>query len=746
MNPGGLMTHNRRGWTGKFKQILAAIAGASTLAIVLVLATGAAAVEGSQPLQAAKAPIVIFTQQESERRGPAAVALLQKAREQGQVRVIVGLRMTMRMEHTLSAAEADRQAQALRTIQNAVARRVLGSTSASGLERFTFIPYMSLFVDADQLGRLLADPQVVSVHEDIPDAPSLNESIPLIHADEIWPKGFTGAGYTVAVLDTGVAKTHPMLSGKVVSEACYSTNNPTNGVTSLCPGRATSSTAPGSGVNCPASINGCDHGTHVASIAGGSAGLKGVARGANIIAIQVFSRMSNCAPSASPCARSFTTDQIRALQRVYALRSTFKIAAVNMSLAGGLFSSPCNSDPRSAAIDTLKGARIATIVAAGNNGNKTSISAPACVPSAVAVGNTTKGDANGLEHVSPSSNYGSLIDLMAPGTNIRAAVPGGYGVKTGTSMAAPHVAGAFAVLKQAKPTAKPIDIEQALACSGKTVEFPEGAGLPMPRIDLLGAYNWLRKPPTVKNRSWTFDDNADALDFTPFTGRWSVAGGFYSATMQGSNSLVQTSTANCNKSLEVTAKVRRTQPPKADAVHGVSLILKSKLDYASRAVSGYAFIYFPDGAHNPSRGSGLVFRYDNCGPTSCGGVLLCTSPAEGVTVHFNRFNLIKVVSSGSSHSFHINNELVCAATDSTYSFGPVLFSTGDTSPSAGHSFVIDTLTIRSRDTAEAADEPAVIDPAAMASRPNSLLGMDAFDMRSLTARSVGGRHASVSGE
>ena len=207
------------------------------------------------------------------------------------------------------------------------------------------IPSISLFVDAAQLARLIADPLVVSIYEDIPDEPMLSDSIPLIHADKVWSKGVTGAGYVIAVLDTGFAKAHPMLTGKVVSEACYSTKNVASGVSSLCPGGATSSTAQGSAVNCSPSINGCNHGTHVASIAAGSANLRGVARGAKIIAIQVFSRISNCAPSPSPCISSYVTNQIKALERVYKLRSAFKIAAVNMSVGGGLFSSPCNNDP-----------------------------------------------------------------------------------------------------------------------------------------------------------------------------------------------------------------------------------------------------------------------------------------------------------------------------------------------------------------------------------------------------------------
>src|SRR5205085_5736167 len=169
-----------------------------------------------------------------------------------------------------------------------------------------------------------------TIEEDLPHSPSLAESVPLIGATNAWAAGYTGAGQTVAILDTGVDKNHPFLADKVVSEACYSTNSNSTAsdiITSVCPGGVTQTTSSGSGVNCNTSISGCDHGTHVAGIAAGKGPLfSGVAKDANIIAIQVFSRrdsLSRCPSGSNPCTTAFTRDILGGMLRVQALASTY---------------------------------------------------------------------------------------------------------------------------------------------------------------------------------------------------------------------------------------------------------------------------------------------------------------------------------------------------------------------------------------------------------------------------------------
>jgi subtilisin family serine protease len=302
-------------------------------------------------------------------------ALTTKAQVKGQIPVILRLNVNFQAESSRSASGVITQRNAIADATKAVVQSLAG-VNASNIKRYQYVPYLAVTLNAAALQALAKNPMVREISEDVPVPPTLAESTGVVGADIAWQSGYDGSGWAVAVLDSGVDKNHNFLSGKVISEACYSTTRKPDRSTSLCPGGASSSTATDSGLNCPLSTYGCNHGTHVAGIVTGKdytsngPGYNGVANGANIIAIQVFSQFTggNCTNYGlpSPCALSYTSDQMRGLERVYALRTTFNIAAANMSLGGGQSTSNCDGDSRKSSIDNLRVADIATVIASGN--------------------------------------------------------------------------------------------------------------------------------------------------------------------------------------------------------------------------------------------------------------------------------------------------------------------------------------------------------------------------------------------
>ena len=417
--------------------------------------------------------------------------LITIAQEKGSVRVIIGIKFDFKPEGGLSKTERKRQRADIKQIQNDFLNR-FQSYDIREIKQFAYIPFLAAEVNEPALRQMQNDPQITSIQEDEAIAPTLAQSVPLVGAPDAWNAGFSGSGWAVAILDTGVDKNHSFLSGKVVSEACYSLNVPADSSSSVCPGGVTSTTATNSGLNCSLSVSGCNHGTHVAGIAAGrGTSFSGVAKDANVIAIQVFSRfdsVSNCGSNPVPCALSYTSNQISGLERVFALRGSINIAAVNMSLGGGSNVTNCDGDPRKAAIDNLRSVGIATVISSGNDGFTNAIGAPGCISTAVSVGSTGDGSSGAtLNAVSSFSNSASFLNLLAPGAVINSSVPGGgFSNFTGTSMAAPHVTGSWAVLKQRVPTASVTQILNALISTGLPVTDTRN-GIVKPRIRVNNA-------------------------------------------------------------------------------------------------------------------------------------------------------------------------------------------------------------------------------------------------------------------
>jgi subtilisin family serine protease len=240
----------------------------------------------------------------------------------------------------------------------------------------------------------------------------------------------SGAGVSVYVLDTGIRTTHQEFSGRAVG-----------GYTAINDGWGT---------------NDCgSHGTHVAGTVGGT--LYGVAKAVKLYAVRVLDCYGNGSVSGVVAGINWVT-QNRTLP-----------AVANMSMAGS-----SSSTLNSAVQNSIK-AGIVYVVAAGNNATNACNYSPASTPEAITVGAVSTGD-----WVAGDSNYGSCLDIYAPGVSIRSAYnldDTSSVLKSGTSMASPHVAGVAALYLAANPAATPSQVASAIvgaATSNVLQSVPSG--------------------------------------------------------------------------------------------------------------------------------------------------------------------------------------------------------------------------------------------------------------------------------
>ncbi|HDV0643726.1 TPA: S8 family peptidase [Acinetobacter baumannii] len=240
----------------------------------------------------------------------------------------------------------------------------------------------------------------------------------------------TGSGTTAYIVDTGILSSHQEFSGRVLS-----------GYTAISDGNGTTD------------CNG--HGTHVAGTVGGTT--YGVAKNVNLVPIRIL----GCDGSGA------SSNVIAGLDWI--LKNGKKPAVVNMSL-GGATSSSLDS-----AVENLYNNGYVMVVAAGNSNTDACTSSPARVSKAITVAATDSTDTR-----ASYSNYGSCVDIFAPGSQINSSWIGSNTatkILNGTSMATPHVAGVVAEMLQSIPTASPQTISTNLLnqASSNVVKNPSGS-------------------------------------------------------------------------------------------------------------------------------------------------------------------------------------------------------------------------------------------------------------------------------
>ncbi|MGK5673671.1 S8 family serine peptidase [Micromonospora sp. URMC 106] len=293
---------------------------------------------------------------------------------------------------------------------------------------------------------------------------NLEQSVPKIGAPVAWGRGHTGTGVTVAVLDSGIDLEHPDFAGKVATSRDFS-------------GKGTVE-------------DGHGHGTHVASIVAGSGAAadgryRGVAPGATLAVGKVLDDSG-----------SGTFDAVLAGMQWAAVEARARV--VNMSLG----SLPTDgSDPMSVALNELTREHgTLFVVAAGNHGADETVSTPAAADAALAVGSVSVGDELS-RFSSRGPRYGdgaAKPDLAAPGADIVAARPAdvdplgdavgdAYQRMSGTSMAAPHVAGSAALLAQQHPDWKATDLKAALMSTAAEVPGAGPYAVGTGRVDVARA-------------------------------------------------------------------------------------------------------------------------------------------------------------------------------------------------------------------------------------------------------------------
>lgn len=422
-------------------------------------------------------------------------AVLQTAGPQDRIPVIISLADRVNPEQFKGLPNAIQRSQMIRSLrqkaddtQPAVMAAIRGGV-AENIKQLWLVNAIAVTTDAATIQRLARHPAVGSIRLDLvipladsaPTDGAAQWNSSLIHADTLWAMGITGEGVVVANMDSGVDGQHPDLSGR-------------------WRGGANSWYDPNGQHAAPHDANG--HGTQTMGLLVGgdqSGTFIGVAPGAQWIAVKIFSDAGQASLSGIHLGFQWLLDPDGNPD------SDDAPDVVNNSWGFNETAGQCWAE-FATDIEVLKTAGIAMAFAAGNSGpyENTSLS-PANNPGAFSVGSVNSGYT--LAYTSAGGpnacTGGTYPDVVAPGEAVKATdltfggvVPNSYAYVSGTSFAAPHVAGAMALLLSANPTLTPEQIEDALrqsaldlGASGPDNDY--GHGL----IDVAAAYEAAGGPP-----------------------------------------------------------------------------------------------------------------------------------------------------------------------------------------------------------------------------------------------------------
>ncbi len=325
-----------------------------------------------------------------------------------------------------------------------------------------------------------------------------------INLPDAWDRTTGATTSVVAVIDTGILPNHPDITGSqnlldgfdmitdnfTANDGDGRDNDPTDSGDAVGPGDC----GPGSRPS-PDSW----HGTHVAGTVGvgrtdNGAGIAGVNWNSRVVPLRALGR---CGGSIADINDAIRWSAGLAVPGTPQNQHPAKV--INMSLGAG---APCSASPSTqAAIDDVVAAGVTVVVAAGNEASDAQNSFPASCNNVITV---AASDFNG-ELVRRYSNFGNVVDIMAPGGDVTAdddndgnpdgvlsMVNGGYAYYNGTSMAAPHVAGVAALLLAQDPGLTPQAVENlivsnAIPRSNTQCPLPCGAGLLNADINASGS-------------------------------------------------------------------------------------------------------------------------------------------------------------------------------------------------------------------------------------------------------------------